>query len=399
MKTIPILLIITLLCLTSRVSAEKATTRIRVETTSGRVRIVVLSTQKLEWKAEHRTSPESIVLLISPVDKDPNILKEIPVNIGLVKRIKFSYLGENKLQINVSVVSLPQYKITETDGKKGLSLTIERELIGHPGVAKRDSEADGNIGRYDVSSPELQKLAIFFDCLRSSERKTVEPYFQAAPEGRFIKSFNIMLEASKQTSHGAARPPIEDTLDRSLKDNLSIVINATSSGKGNSGSSTGSRKGSAKDLIEKDFRNTEIVKILRFLAEKLGLNLITSTNIREKKSIALSEMTAEEAIPLVLRDTPYSYRISENTLFVGPRGIIDSLAPDAISSGLVEEVIRVFVLKSIRIEKLIPELEQEFPGIKIEPKPALNAIVVTSEASRIKKIEEFIRGKDSQGRQ
>jgi type II secretory pathway component GspD/PulD (secretin) len=206
-----------------------------------------------------------------------------------------------------------------------------------------------------------------------------------------------MFDATKKDSLKSRLPSLEDQGNAQLRKKYSLLIDATRntappvSGFKNS---TAVNSGSKKNFISQEFTSTQLVVILKFLADRLGLNLITSPHMDESKSVVLSEMTAEEAIPLVLKGTDYCYRISGNLLLVGPSDIIETLSPDITADLSAEEIVRIFVLRKVRVEKIRAELEDTFPKAKVEARKGLNAFIITAEKSTMDKIEQFLKKKD-----
>jgi hypothetical protein len=344
---------------------EKIVTSIRIENTGSIVKVYITSSQTLAWKMVRKDGGASpaIKLLISPVDPDPEAPKEIPINAGLIKKVQFTHLNDKdkSLMVAVEVVSIPQYTLQERPDKKGLTLVMNREVMLGKKVSKPPAEAPKKTGTKLENS-----FSVFF----------------SATKGSSLKQKDSPLVVKTEQQHA-----IET--GRELKKNLSVLMDA-------SGQPSKKRRGpeaaqAGKEMLNTEFKDAELVVILKFIAEKMALNLITSPHVKGSKSVVISDMTPEEALPLILKGTGYWYRIEKQILFVGPPALLGSFSPEATVDGK-ENVTRVIVLKKLRIEPLVPALIKKYPGATFEPHSSLNSIVITAPEPLMDKIEKEING-------
>ncbi len=357
-----------LLCLfrySQAAATEKIITSIQIENEGSIVKVHITSSQTMAWKMVRKdggASP-SLTLLVSPVDPDPRAPREIPINAGLIKRVRFSHLNDKdrNLMVSVDVVSIPQYSLQEHPDKKGVTLVMNREIM----LGKKAPKTTGVVTRRAGSLLE-NALIVFFDATKSPSLKS--------PESPLV----IKTEQEHALMAG-----------RELKKNLSLIMDVS-----HTGSSSKSRKGggspqAGKEILNTEFKDTELVKILKFIAEKMELNLVTSPHVKGSKSIVIADMTPEEALPLILKGTGFWYRVDRQILFVGPPAILGAFSPEATVRGK-EEVTRTVVLKKTRIEPLVPALIRKFPEATFIPHSSLNAIVIVAPAALIEKIESAI---------
>lgn len=345
--------------------SEKIITSVQIEKAESLVKVHITSSQTLTWKMIRRdggASP-SLALLISPVDPDPEAPRAIPINAGLIKKVRFSHLNDRdrSLMIAVDVVSTPQYSIQERPDKKGLTLVMNREIM----LGKKVPVTTAAMPRRTGTKLE-NAFTVFFDSVRKPS----------------VKSPESPLEIRTEQEHALIT-------GQEFKKNLSIIMTASKAGSPSKPGRAGESPRGAKNILNNEFIDTELVKVLKFIAEKMDLNLVTSPHVNGRKSIVLTDMTPEEALPLVLKGTGFWYRIDRQILFVGPPNILGAFSPEAVISGK-EDVTRIVVLKNSRIEPLVPALIRKFPLATFTPHSSLNAIVITSPASIIEKIEDMI---------
>jgi|GEM_PF-1465660 len=345
--------------------AEKIVTSIQIENAGSLVKVHITSSQTLTWKMIRRDGGASpaLTLLISPVDPDPEAPKEIPVNAGLIKKVRFSHLNDKdkSLMVAVDVVSTPQYSIQERPDKKGLTLVMNREIMLGKKVPKTAAAMTRRTGTRLENA-----FTVFFDSGKSPTVKSPE------------KPLTIRTEQEHALIEG-----------QELKKNLSLIMTASKAGSSSKSRRAGESPQGGKEILNTEFKDTELVKMLKFIAEKMGLNLVTSPQVKGSKSIVVADMTPEEALPLILKGTGFWYRIDRQILFVGPPAILGAFSPEAVLSEK-EEVTRIVVLKNSRIEPLVPALIRKFPEATFTPRSSLNAIVIIAPASLIEKIEDMI---------
>lgn len=344
---------------------DKIITSIQIENAGSLVNVHITSSQTLTWKMTRRDGGASpaLTLLISPVDPDPEAPKEIPINAGLIKKVRFSHLNDKdkSLMVTVDVVSTPQYSLQERPDKKGLTLVMNREIMLGKKVPKTAAAMPRRTGTRLENA-----FTVFFDSVKKPSVKS--------PESPLV----IRTEQEHALITG-----------QELKKNLSLIMTASTAGSSSKSRRGGDLSQDGKEILNREFKDTELVKMLKFIAEKMGLNLVTSPQVKGSKSIVLADMTPEEALPLILKGTVFWYRIDRQILFVGPPAILGAFSPEAVISKK-EEVTRTVVLKNSRIEPLVPALIRRFPEATFTPHRSLNAIVITAPASLIEKIEDMI---------
>lgn len=379
-------------------SEEKPVTRINIENDSGKIIISVAGCSGLTWLIEHKESKKpALVLNIFPVSSDSFKTREYPINSGLVRNIVVepSEKKENTLSITINVVTIPRYRVNESKDKHEIIMSVEREIFK---------------GKRKTLTPEenLEVIKIENENKRKMRRSA-----------SLLGNITVLIDATKKDPVEASFIPVETVVvaeeKKNLKESISLLKVATGSmlddavkqnekkpkpqkkevikpdksrnTKQKSGKETG-------NLINREFTKTDIVVILKYLANLLNLDLVSSPQVKGAKSIELTDMTAEEAIPLILKGTNYKYKIAQNILFVGPPEILDTLTPEEMMGETNEIVTKIFVLKKIRIEDIVPELSKDFPDVKFVTYTNLNAIEVTARNSLMKRIEAIVEVSD-----
>jgi hypothetical protein len=355
--------------------AEKITTSIQIDNSSPKIRLTVRSSASFTWHLERLRAPSTALgLFITPVEPDPQAPKDIPINSGLIKNIKIVQ-REKSLLIAIEVVSFPHFSIQESGNHREMTMIVDKEVLEESKGSSKKKQPGAMIPNSQDKKSLLHAFHVLFDAAGSPSLKAPSPPLQ-------VKS-----EPDK-----APAPP-----SQSIRKNLSLIMKASPAGKRPLEQSPRAQKGSSRgEMLHREFVKTDLVVILKFLASHMGLDLVASSYVKGIKSIEISDMTAEEALPLVLRGTGYAHRISEKILLVGPADIIDTLTP-RMSTEPKEGQTQLFVLKKIRIEMILLRLMKEFPDAHIEAHRNLNALTITASTAILKKIELFLLKADAEG--
>jgi hypothetical protein len=364
-----IIIVLLLLCspvLSGAAPAQKIITSIHIDTSTSRIKMTIRSSADFTWRIERLKSPSTALgLYITPVEPDPQAPKEIPINSGLVKNIRIVQKEREKsLLIAIEVVSFPHYSIQEGGNHREITVTVDKEIMEGSGTTTPHKKE--SLHRYPLSDKKSRyhEFQICFDAAGGGSLKAPSP-----PLGVIVKK-----EPEK--------PP------QSMRKSLSLIMRTGATRSGNQKSA-----GSEPQILHREFIRTDLVVILKFLATSMGLDLIASSYVKGARSIDISDMTAQEALPLVLRGTGYAYRISQKILLVGPPDILDAM-PSEIPVSPGDEETEVVVLKKIRIEKVLIKLIKEFPDARFEAHRNLNALTITARPAILEKIESVLRDAD-----
>ncbi len=111
--------------------------------------------------------------------------------------------------------------------------------------------------------------------------------------------------------------------------------------------------------ISVDFRDAEIGNVLRMLARQNGFNIVAGDSVKGKITVALKNVTIEQALESILRANGYTYRIENGVVLVNPM-------PGGFNIAQMET--RVYRLKYIdahNLKKAIEELKSSDGKISV----------------------------------
>jgi hypothetical protein len=339
--------------------SDRVITHISIETTDQKVKVRLTSTRQITWKLVRQKA--ALVFCVSPVDPDPNTPKEIPINTGLIRKVRFlqQHDREKNLLIVIDVVPFPAFKIEEDPHKRGLSILLDRKELE---VSRSKSPKAG-------TAKSRKKYSILFAAAAGEVKNGKEPPLVPLPTREKIDGNKEMFYKKEP---------------KSVKKDLDILKKAALVG-------THSPRAGKEELLNLDFDREDIVKMLKFLAARKGLSLAAAPQVKGTKSIVLSEVTAEEAVGLILKGTSFTYKIERNVLLVGPPSLIKSLSLETLHRADTEEVTRVVMVSTMRAEGLVPLLSELFPTARVSPFARLNALIITAGPSVADDVEAYIR--------
>jgi hypothetical protein len=356
----------------SAAEKEKVITRITIETTDKVVKIHLTSSQQVTWKMVKQKA--ALVFSVAPVDPDPNTPKEIPINSGLIRKVRFVQLGdkERNLMIVVDVVPFPAYQVNEEPQKKGIFIVLDREVM----EGSRNNAAMSAARNSAIKKGDQHKYSILMTAAAVKPPAALEPpLVPAPPRGK--------VNANKEMFY--KKEP------KSLKHDLELVQQAAA------GSPRQQARKGQGEMLNCEFNREDLLKMLKFMAGKMGLSLAASPQVKGTKSIVLNEVTAEEAVRLILKSTPFTYRVERNVLLVGPPEMLKSFSLEELNTQDTEEETRVIMVKKMRAEGLISLLQEHFPTARITPYTTLNALIVTAGPRIIDRMEAYIRQLEQSG--
>ena len=120
-----LLALLMLVGVASAVSAEGTITDVKVVGGNSSVRIEVSASGPVQHRAKALTQPQSqIIVDVFPAKLDGKVKGEVPINKGLVSSATVKQLTDNTVRVTVNTVSLPDYKVVNAAGSKGLTLSV-----------------------------------------------------------------------------------------------------------------------------------------------------------------------------------------------------------------------------------------------------------------------------------
>jgi len=132
--------------------------------------------------------------------------------------------------------------------------------------------------------------------------------------------------------------------------------------------------------VDLEYKNADIVNILRSLAWTYKLNVVTSPDVKGEVTISLRDVSVETAFKAILSINGLVYSIRDEILYVssGDREIVE----------LGTEVIFLNYIKAVEAQNLLREILSEKGDIKIDE--LQNSLIVFDYLANIQKIKELI---------
>lgn len=151
---------------------------------------------------------------------------------------------------------------------------------------------------------------------------------------------------------------------------------------------TGAALAGPQDKIEDmNFRNADIVDVLRAIAEVADVNLITDSEITGNITVHLTDITFEKSLDLITKTRGLDYKWDNNTVVVAPPEKID-----LVYSNLVTEFVRV---NSSDFENIGTIVKEIFPETLISMDTSRRQFIIKGESDRVEEIKEMINRLDS----
>jgi len=143
-----------------------------------------------------------------------------------------------------------------------------------------------------------------------------------------------------------------------------------------------------QDKIENmSFKNTEVVDVLRAIAEVADVNLITDSNVSGNITVSLKDITFEKSLDLITQTRALSYKWDENTVVVAAPERLDS-----IYANIKTEFVKVESADFDNIGTIVKDI---FPETQITADSVRRQFILKGEESRINEIKEMINRLDS----
>lgn len=166
---------------------------------------------------------------------------------------------------------------------------------------------------------------------------------------------------------------------------VSLTSVAAQGGQTASEVSEGGVRGDASGHVTLDFKDADILNVLRILSLKSGINIVTGPEVKGAVSIRLTDVPWDKALDIVLRTYGYVYERSENVIRVTTR---ENLAAEE----LITETFVLNYTTSEEVEDAVKEMLTERGRIKSVPRA--NVVIVTDVAANLYKISKVVQTLD-----
>ncbi len=140
-------------------------------------------------------------------------------------------------------------------------------------------------------------------------------------------------------------------------------------------------EGSTQGNVTLDFKDADIINVLRILSLKSGVNIVTGPEVSGTVTIRLTDVPWEQALEVVLRTYGYVYERDDNIIRVTTKENLQT-------EELITEAFVLNYSTAEEIEDAISEIISERGRIKSVPRT--NTVIVTDVPTNIYKIREVI---------
>ncbi len=139
-----------------------------------------------------------------------------------------------------------------------------------------------------------------------------------------------------------------------------------------------------KEKVSVDYKDAEILNVLRSLAWTHKLNVITSRDVKGKVTVSLKDITVEQALEAILTINGMSYSIRGDIIYVSPG--------DSEVVELTSEVIFLKYIASADAQNLMREVLSSKGNMKIDE--VANSIIMTDYPANIQKVKDLLKKVD-----
>lgn len=141
------------------------------------------------------------------------------------------------------------------------------------------------------------------------------------------------------------------------------------------------------DLVTLDYKDAELSSVLRALSYSYNLNLVATRDIKGKVTVALRDVTVDEALDAVLRVNGYTFTRKGNLIYITP-------GPGLEGIDIVTVTIPLKYLTASEASGLLQKTISSKGDIRINE--ATNSIVVTDFPASIEKVKTVLKDIDIQ---
>ena len=147
-------------------------------------------------------------------------------------------------------------------------------------------------------------------------------------------------------------------------------------------SSTAAEPG--QERITLDYRDADLANVLRSLSRTYNLNLVTSTDVKGKVTVSLTDVTIDGALDAILTANGLMHTRRGNIIYINPG------APEA--AAMANEPIRLKYLKAADAQNLLRKILSPKGDIKVDE--VSNTLVVIDFPGNIDRVQELVHKLD-----
>ncbi|MFH1096293.1 MAG: AMIN domain-containing protein [Candidatus Desantisbacteria bacterium] len=428
--------------LSSIVYAETNLLDVQVERLQDRVSIVFVGDAAItNYDSVVLTDPPTIVIDLPKTTCTP---KEIPVSSGGITRIQIVQQKENQTRIIVGLIKSIPYQINKISNGLELSITnpyadyaitgidvkegddrsmvvistngvpqykyfetlnpsrIILDFLNATSDAVKDITVDGKciakvsvqqrfvdpvkVARITVETKESVPYSVLAQgktvLLTLKKYEIKEP--PASTEKKEIKKDDMESKPSKTAVKKTYKPekkvqrPVATKKSQAIRPKTSVSERITEKPKG--------------QTISMDFKDADLLDVLRLIAQKVELNIVPSVAIKGIVNLRLDNVPWETALNLILKAQGYTYVKEGTVIFVDTKENLNLVG---------ELMTRVFPLNYAMAGEVMGGIQSGAltPVGKISVDIRTNALIITDTVGNFPKIEQLIKDLDTETKQ
>ncbi|MGM9992458.1 MAG: secretin N-terminal domain-containing protein [Candidatus Bruticola sp.] len=155
-------------------------------------------------------------------------------------------------------------------------------------------------------------------------------------------------------------------------------------------------------VVNMEFVNADLVYIVKFLAKEMGRNVYVGPDVQGSVTVTLKNVQPEGALALVLKmqETPYDYKIVDNTVIVATSEKLQTIADNILTPKTKSSSVRKnlseqeFILESAPAANIIEFLKGQYPDVVFTPHPTINGFYAKATPQELKEIKSKLPNLD-----
>lgn len=151
--------------------------------------------------------------------------------------------------------------------------------------------------------------------------------------------------------------------------------------------SSASLAGPQDKIQNMNFKNADVVDVLRTIAEVADVNLITDSQVSGTITVNLKDISFAKALDLITQIKSLSYEWDENTVVVAPPERLDSIYSDIVT--------RYIEVNSADFDNIGTIVKDMFPETQISLDSGRRQFIIKGEKEKAAEVEEMINKLDT----
>src|SRR6056297_748918 len=146
--------------------------------------------------------------------------------------------------------------------------------------------------------------------------------------------------------------------------------------------SLGAAAGPQGKISDMNFKNADLVDVLRAIAEVADVNLVSDSSVSGTITVHLQNITFQKSLDLITETKGLDYKWDGNTIVVA--------TPERIDDIYSKTNIRLIKVDSSDIENIAVILRELYPETKIQVDAARDQFILQGKLENINEVEEMI---------